>query len=521
MSDILGISLSRVSSKEQLLNHSLEAQDKNIEQMATSMGVTVVKTWTGKRSTRKGKNHRRKDLEEMLKYCRSDKRVKYVFVDKVDRLMREMKMLIKYVVEFEMIGVSIIFCEPSQQYLNGDGEMTQLFLMMEAFKAESDNKSRGDTSASRMKSRIALGYYLSYPHMCYRKSDTPGIHTPDNNFPIVQKGSRMILYEGLSPSEAVRWMNDNGFLSRKGERLDLANYISAMKSDYYCGKISIESEGWPKGVQGLHKPMFTEHEHKKLNTILSKRNPHTRLKHNPEYPLSNRLQHDICRGHRYDGRVCGFWHNKGKRPYGSKKLRAVYQCRNCKRYFLRTKVQSSFDELLSELKISNQSAYIKSLKRIWNTHTKLAVTELTQLKSQRSQIEQQERQIATAFALETDPLIKESLRSSLQPIAARRQELDQRISESEYGDDRLSDFIEFAIKKAENMRSTWGELSIENKKRCEQILFPDNFYVDDSATVHTPKISDIYRLANEKDDPKVVNSVNMVELPGTAPGSIR
>lgn len=522
-SDVWGISLSRVSSKDQLLNHSLEAQDANIETMAAQMNVKIARAWTGNRSSRKGSNYRRKDLEEMLKYCKSKSspQIDYLFIDKVDRLMRELEILYFYKVRFKAIGVHFIFCDPSQHRLNDGDGMSQLMLAFEAQGAEDENDRRANTTKARMKHRTEQGYYLSYPHMCYKKSEVAGLHVPDENFPIVQKGSRMILYEGISPSEAVRWMNDNGFLSRRGERLDLTNYISAMKSDYYHGKITIDSEDWPKGVDGLHTPMFTKNEHERLNTILSKRNPQVRLQHNSEYPLSNHLQHDTCRGHKYDGRVCGFWHNKGKRADGSKKLRAVYQCRNCKRYFLRKKVHTSFDELLSELKIDNQTAYIRSLKRIWNTHNRLTVNELTHLKSQRTKIEQEERQVALAFAQETDPLIKESLRSSLQPIAARRKELDERIRKSSDSDDSLGEFIKFAIKKAEDMRSTWDSLSPENKKRCEQILFPDNFYVDDSATVHTPKISDIYRLANQKDDPKVVNSSIMVELPGTAPGSKR
>ena len=521
--DIWGISLSRVSSKEQLLNHSLEAQDANIDNVATEMNVKIARGWTGNRSSRKGMNYRRKDLEEMLKYCKSKDtpKISYLFIDKVDRLMRELEMLYFYKVRFKTIGVQFIFCDPSQHRLNAGDGMSQLMLAFEAQGAEDDNARRSGTTTTRMKRRTEQGYYLSYPHMCYKKSEVAGLHIPDDNFPIVQQGSRMIIHNGISPSEAVRWMNDNGFRSKRGERLDLNNYIESIKSDYYRGKITIKkSKDWPQNVDGLHVPMFTPNEHLKLCEILSKRNPRVRRKHNPDFPLSNRLQHDVCIYMHYSGRVAGFYHNKGRRADGSKKIRPVYQCRDCKKYFLRKTVQASFEGTLGSLKMKNQTAYIKTLKRVWNTHNRLLVNELASLKTQRSQLLKEEEQLAIAYAT-SDQTLKDSMRSALESVAARRKELDARIQKGKNGDEGLGEFIKFAIEKAENMRSTWGSLSFEDKKRCEQILFPDDFFVNDSAIVHTPKISDIYRLGNEKDDPKIVNSIKLVELQGIAPWSIR
>jgi len=50
-------------------------------------------------------------------------------------------------------------------------------------------------------------------------------------------------------------------------------------------------------------------------------------------------------------------------------------------------------------------------------------------------------------------------------------------------------------------------------------LFNGEFYVDNSAKVHTPKLSTIYTLGTNKNDPNGIDFNNMVELAGTTPAS--
>ncbi len=70
------------------------------------------------------------------------------------------------------------------------------------------------------------------------------------------------------------------------------------------------------------------------------------------------------------------------------------------------------------------------------------------------------------------------------------------------------DFVKFAVNFT------------DERKGGEQILFNGDFYIDNSAKVHTPKLSTIYRVGTNKKDLIEVNFSNMVELAGTAPASI-
>ena len=80
----------RVSSDEQLKNNSLNRQQRAVLNAAKRLDVEIPKDgqWSGSVSSKRGKNYDRKDLKEMLEYCKKHKRVKYVIVDEPDRFMR-------------------------------------------------------------------------------------------------------------------------------------------------------------------------------------------------------------------------------------------------------------------------------------------------------------------------------------------------------------------------------------------------------------------------------------------------
>lgn len=103
------IALCRVSTSEQESNGSLRRQNKNVKRMAEKLGVKLVKVWSGSTSSKKGANLRRKDLNEMLEYCKNHKNVKYLLVDVPDRFMRSYEEAGYYFVLFRKQGVEILF----------------------------------------------------------------------------------------------------------------------------------------------------------------------------------------------------------------------------------------------------------------------------------------------------------------------------------------------------------------------------------------------------------------------------
>jgi DNA invertase Pin-like site-specific DNA recombinase len=79
MSKILAMALCRVSTPEQRQNNSLNRQEQNVLKAAEDLGAEIPEDawWSGNVSSKAGTNLKRKDLKEMLAYCKQHRNVKY------------------------------------------------------------------------------------------------------------------------------------------------------------------------------------------------------------------------------------------------------------------------------------------------------------------------------------------------------------------------------------------------------------------------------------------------------------
>jgi hypothetical protein len=75
------------------------------------------------------------------------------------------------------------------------------------------------------------------------------------------------------------------------------------------------------------------------------------------------------------------------------------------------------------------------------------------------------------------------------------------VSLASYNKDMESDdFVKFAVNFTDRIKDKWWSISFNERKGGEQTLFNGEFYIDNSAKVHTPKLSTIYRLGTNKKD---------------------
>ena len=517
------IALCRVSSKDQTEGHSLDAQQASTQQAADELGVDLVKSWNIVQSTKKGKNFKRRDLEEMLRFCRRNKQVKYLLLDFANRFGREVEVMIYWKVRFNELGVELFFCSATQRHLNGDGQYAQLMRLLELHNSETENESRAATSMSRMKQRYQQGFYLSHPHAGYRKSETPGIHIPDKpRFDLLQKGSRLIISEQYTPKQAIKWMNDNGYRTSGGRPLDTNHYMEFITDRYYRGKIDIRSEGWPKDVDGLHTPMFSTREHNLLVAALTKRNPRVRYKHNPAFPMANLARHYECMHVGKYEKFSGHDFNRGKRPNGTpRKLLPVYDCRDCRRRIRREKLHAGLSEHLESLKfLPDEQSFKKALIRVWKQQRGSVAQHIATLQNNKQLLEEKIRGTASAYAIEPEGAIKASLKLVLEDYDAQLKQLNDDIRQAKDVDMESGEFVRFAIDFTANIRDRWWDLSWENHKRGEQVLFNGEIYADNSAIVHTPNLSSIYRLGTNKKALENASNAHLEELAGTAPASV-
>jgi hypothetical protein len=102
--------------------------------------------------------------------------------------------------------------------------------------------------------------------------------------------------------------------------------------------------------------------------------------------------------------------------------------------------------------------------------------------------------------------------------------LEDQLATGKNLDDDLAEFAAFSIKYLANLKDKWWELDWEEKQQCENLLFPEGIFIDESGRLSHPSISAVLTLAEPNSNKKELdyssNSL-LVELRGIAPRSVR
>ena len=520
------IAIRRVSSKKQAENnHSLEQQDTSVQNMAIVLEAEIVNEWAMATSAKKGNNLKRKDLTQALSFCRYSSGVKYLLIDKVSRFARELKMIFYFIVEFEKLGVKVIFCDPSQQKFNADTAEAMYELARKAYDAEAENEERSQTAFTKMKERVRLGYYPFHAHQGYKKTDAEdGLHVPDQpRLNLLQKALKATSSLEMSPKEAQKWLEANGYRTptfyRKDENghkvlkggrvLDLNHFIEIMKTPYYAGIIQVKD--WPINERGLHKAIITAEELEINTAVANGRKVRGKQQYNPKFPL-NLSFHEPC-VHK-DGKLSGIYHVNGK-GWG----RDEYVCRNCKKRIEQVKVHASMDTLLSSLTANDNgvSELKKALSQVWDNGEAYRIDRMKSLQGRKVELSDKKSQMI--HSLSVNPEFADDIKEEIVKIKAEMTEIDIQVDKDRQVDNEFAEFAAYALDYTDDLRKHWWELPGEKLSECKQLLFRSKIIVQPDGNVYTPELSYIYSLQMKNDDPKVVENRNMVELAGTAPAS--
>ena len=524
---IEALAIGRVSTKNQAdNNHSLDAQRTSIDNMAIELDSKIVHRWEMAVSSRKGKNLKRKDLNEAKQLCRFNKKIKYIFLDRVNRLGREARYLTYYMLELEIkYDVHLIFCDPSQQELNGTDPKTFLKRVEKLVDAEVENDERSGVSNVRMKERVRLGYYPFHTYQGYKKTEAQdGLHIPDQpRFSLLQKALKATASLEMTPKEAQQWLatndyrtpiyywkDEDGHKIQKGNHiLDLNHFTEIMKAPYYAGIIDIT--GWPRNERGLHKAMIKPAELEINIALANGRKVRLKQQYNPDFPLNLAL-HESCEHD--DGKLTGINHTNGKGWW-----RKEYVCRNCKKRVPQEKVHASMDSLLGSLvtREDGLTELNKTLKQVWNNGEAYRLDRIKSLSSRK--IELNEKKTQMIYSLSANPDLGDEIKEEITKIKAAITEIDIQIAKDNSVDEEFAEFAAFALDYTENLRKRWWDLPGEKLSECKQLLFRSRIIVQPSGNVYTPDLSYIYSFEMKNSDPEVAENRSLVELVGTAPTS--
>lgn len=513
------IALCRVSTaKQRIEGSSLEAQEERVNEAAIYIKAEIVRFWSLNISSRKGKNYKRKDLEEMLVYAKQHKKVKFCIVDEPDRFMRDFEVFYYWKVRFrEDVGVRLVYAKKPHLAFE-DNPMALMEEMMDVFRAETSNQERIAKTTANMQSRVNLGYYPGRAKTGYRKSlYTPGLHEPDEPSWTTIQGAFHDVLAGVPLKEVVVHMNEKGFRTRQGNKLDLYNFKKTLVDPYYAGIIKMSN--WKVNQNGLHKRLITPEQHTLLLSIVSGVTYKKRKKFNPDFLLSNIIECTECflEGLAKYPRLVGYIHNNGKQG-SSRKFYYRYRCRGCKKNkILRDELHDAVSRELLSLTIVDEKRddFIAGLRSVWQenesasiSHVKTLQTRLEQLREGKNKLVRQS--LNSVFA-------EEDVSPVLNEIKLEIAETEQAIDAAQDIEKDFIEFVEFTMNMIADMQEQFWKLDEEHLRWCKQLLFPEGFSVSRDGKVYTPIISEFYRLVTTQKDPAGSSKSNMVGDRGVEP----
>lgn len=510
--EILAITNYRVSSDEQLKNNSIAKQEKMCLDAVKELGAKHHKAWSGSVSSKKGLNVDRKDLQEMLEECKSNKKIKYAVFDELDRFMRSMLEIGYFFVQFKQLGVQVKFA--SQPDLNADTATNTLLLMLEAYKAEGSNEERQRKSINGQVNALKEGRYPFAPKPGYMKGAVSGIQEVHPVRGLILGSLLKRIANGLiTPSEALVELNASEFMTNHSS-YKMDKFRKICTDSFYAGVVEIHSQVDFRNENGLHQPLISLDEHKRLLDIFDKKKKNQtgpRKNGNPKYPLSNITSCKLCEDERI-GRYVGFDVTNGK---NKSKVYEKYRCRSCNRYLTRSDLHEKIDDYFAERPMDDESRsdLIEALSIVWREQEGQSAQEIARM---RHKVKELQLSIASQVEAATDPsnaFIKEDILQSILKKKEEVKDLEADIENLEKIDaSDEADFMSFALNFAENISSNFLETSKETRLKCKQLLFPAGFWIGEDNKVYTPEISPIYSLATIEKDTEVSSISHLVRV---------
>jgi DNA invertase Pin-like site-specific DNA recombinase len=510
------IAICRVSTAEQKSNNSLTRQEESVNNAASELGVKIVRTWSGDASSKVGKNVNRKDLLEAQEFCRTNKRVKYLIVDEVDRFMRSTAEMFYWIVTFKEVGVKVWFATNPE--LNGDDAKARLFLSLDGFKSEGSNEERQHKSISGHERAIREGRYTFCPKPGYIKGADAGVHQPDpSSFVYLQRAFQDVASGMTPPLEALRKLNNSGF-SEVHAPWKMDKFRKFGSDPYYAGIINLDSQVKGRNEYGLHQAMITKDEHESLVAIFTgKYKPRgPRNQYNPDFPMNKILLCETC------GDGVKFTGSKKNNGYAKKVTRYYfkYHCRGCNKAYHREDVHDEVSGFLDSLTYNGKQRedILDTIQMVWTRKQKDKLDEIGAMKNKLESLEKTKSKLVLEM-INIDQEYKQDVKNELDKIKVQISELEEQISPTSDLAQHLANFAKFALEYTNNLAQEWWSLTHDQRVRCQQIMIPGGFLFNSEVKVGTHNLSPIFSVMEKKKTLKEGQKSLMVELAGTAPAS--
>ena len=457
----------RVSSKRQEDGFSPETQVECCYEWAKRHNYEVVKCFEGEHESAKT-DINRKRFKEMLKFVRDKRnRIDAVIVYSTSRFSRNGSFDV--IEELKKREITVFSAISSYDARTASGEYIQ---GMELLSAKYQNREKAQAVKDNGAKALRSGRWIQMPPRGYDMKTTKSAQTITVNGEgrLIQKAFRMKADENLT-NEEVR-----GRMIAMGLNLSKQNWSNIFGNIFYAGYFS---HNFLEGdvVKGPHEPLVSLEDFLKINGRLAKsHNRGYEVKIEKEYaPLLGSIRCPVC-GHNLTASLS----TKMRKRYGRDVGYYVCSRKDCKCNASTKKVNQKFEDWLDGVSLpeSCENVLRRQLERAFPilNHNGMEEVKLIRanLTKKKTEVEQIEYNLATA----PDAKVREICSKQLAKVEAERDEILRELEERDKSILNLSDYVSFGLELKDNMLKLWQLGNLGNKKRIQNLIFPDGLVYD-------------------------------------------
>jgi site-specific DNA recombinase len=466
----------RVSSKNQKDNYSLEYQKEESEKFAQEHGYQITKRF-GNEYESASSDFTRKEFQELITTVKkSNKKPFGILVYVISRFSRTGGNAVSIVNDLvERLGVHLIEVNSGIDTTTDEGKLNIYSRLIEANR---ENQTRLKFTIPGMKKFVQSGQYLGkvpigYDHYGPRVVD-PSKRDIKQKIVINDTGIKLRKawewkLQGLDDVEIIRK------LESLGVKVTKQNISSMWRRAFYCG---IQTNGLLEGrpLKGKWDPLVSEEVFWRVQDILDGNHHDYQIERdNDSRPLVGTVLCPIC-----GKKLTGYEVKKKKLHY--------YKCQRCpgisinstSSIKMKTKgAHDMFIELLESFNVDERfiKPFILQLKKTFQSMQAQTFEEKNEYEKKIKVLELDMDTLDERFAygIFSDKTLYDKLRNKKQ---SEINQIREKLTGTEIEISNLDYYIEKSIEISQNVHKYWQLGSLEIKRKIQKMIFPEGIVID-------------------------------------------
>ena len=455
----------RVSSKEQESEgYSIPAQLKFLQEHATKNGYLIVKEFIDIETAKKSG---RTQFNKMLGYIDEQKSIKYVLVEKTDRLLRNIAdyALIDNLIERLDITINLV---KENVTLSRDSRSNEKFVFgIRALMAKNYIDNLSEETKKGMIEKAEQGIYPSFAPYGYMNAVENGrkvLKIDPQTGPFVKKMFELYATGQHSLLSLKKKMIADGMIYRNGKNFHRSTVEGILKNEFYTGVFYWKGKKYEKAQ---HEPLISRELFTQVQRLLL--NPFKNKSRKDLFAYTNLIKCGVC--------GCAITAEVQKEKY------IYYHCSgykgNCKQPYIREElIDEKIASLLDSFSITNdvQEMILSGMRESFKDKIEYHNTCVQQLEKQ---INVLQNRIDQAYIDKLDKKIDEEFwLTQSHKWLAEKENLSIKLVSYQKADTRYIEQATLILELAKKAPALFKKANLEQKRKIVGLLFSNCFIRD-------------------------------------------